>query len=562
MSDVSRWLNWNETQTFERKSCYDKGTVPPIRLEARRVADFIAETLSAMANADGGVLLVEQENLRVNGADSGGTITGVDYSAGSLELLRSAPSRLIVPPLDSAVVETHLVEGKTLLLFQIASSPIAHHLTDGRCLLRIDTKNAPYDCGIVAQLKQNQSPFERRPVPEASLTDLDPEALDWFAVRTGWKGDYASLLDEYHLRRDGVLNRAAILLFAKRPGSWLDHVEVTLVRYFGTKRGVGENYRATPPQRIMRPLVRLIEETYKAVAAHIEVRVELRDLFFENRADYPEFAWQEAIVNAVAHRDYAITGAGIEVWLFDDHIDIRSPGRLPAPITVDALQRAVQHELPPLHQSRNPLIARALTDCGYMREQGEGFPRMFQAMEEADLAPPELLQYEYLFLVTLRKTPLYDAETRRWLRQFEASALSREQRKLLAFAHSRGMQFTNRDTQKQLRLDLYSASNLIKSLIRKGIVRLTEKGGRTYEVITPQTPEDIPEALLTLLPAFQEKNYLGSKDIMALLGLSYTQVNRRIRKLVDAEWLTPSQARGRFATYYLTNKSKAILSNS
>src|SRR5690349_15576302 len=118
MSDLSRWLPWKESQTFERKSCYDKRTTPPQRLDARIVSNFIAETLCAMANADGGVLLVGQENLRDGQEDGGGEITGADYSAASLDLLRSTPSRLIVPSLDNVTVQTHQEQDKTVLLFQ------------------------------------------------------------------------------------------------------------------------------------------------------------------------------------------------------------------------------------------------------------------------------------------------------------------------------------------------------------------------------------------------------------------------------------------------------------
>jgi ATP-dependent DNA helicase RecG len=222
------------------------------------------------------------------------------------------------------------------------------------------------------------------------IEDMDMEALDWFAERIGWHGSHTGLLEEYNLWNGKTLNRAALLLFARKPLRWHDHPEITLVRYFGTKRGLGKDYQATPPQRITRPLVRLIEEAYAALEAHIAVRVELRDLFFENRADYPEFAWQEAIVNAVGHREYAITGAGTEIWLFDDHIDIRSPGAPPQPVSIEELRQAAQTAERGLHLSRNPLIVRVLIDAGYMREQGEGIPRMFQVMEEADLAPPEL----------------------------------------------------------------------------------------------------------------------------------------------------------------------------
>lgn len=559
MSELSRWLTWKESQTFERKSCYDKSKTPPSRLDPRTVSNTIAETLSAMANADGGVLLVGQENLRENGEDGGGEITGVDYGASSMDMLRSAPLRLVVPPLDNAIIETHQEQGKTLLLFRVPASVVAHRLTEGRCLLRVDTRNLPYDQERVAELKRSQSPFERRIVSEATLSDLDQDALAWFADKVGWKGSYADLLDEYDLLINGQLNRAALLLFARKPSRWLDHTEITWVRYYGTERAVGKDYNASPPNRLSRPLVRLIEETYSALEPQFEVRVELRSLFFETRAAYPEFAWQEAIVNAVAHRDYAITGAGIEVWLFDDHVDIRSPGRLPSPITVAGLQRAAHHEATPLHQSRNPLIARVLTDCGYMREQGEGVPRMFQVMDEADLAPPELAQHEFLFVVRLHRTPIYDKVTRKWLQDFGDAELGREQRRLLVFARSQNMRFTSREVQKLLRLDLYTASNIIKSLIRKRIVALGEKGGRVYEVISPAKREILPDDIQRLLPAFQQKEKLVIRDIEVLWNLSYHQTYRRIRTLVDAGWLAATTAQGKPSLYALTERSRKAI---
>src|SRR5437763_7826262 len=83
-------------------------------------------------------------------------------------------------------------------------------------------------------------------------------------------------------------------------------------------------------------------------------RVELHGLLFEEQMEYPEFAWQEAVVNAIAHRDYSLTGAGIELWLFDDRMEVRSPGLPPSPITIDELLT-----LRGWHVSRNPLIARS-----------------------------------------------------------------------------------------------------------------------------------------------------------------------------------------------------------
>ena len=139
----------------------------------------------------------------------------------------------------------------------------------------------------------------------------------------------------------------------------------------------------------------------------------------------------EVLVNAVAHRDYGITGAAIEIWMFDDRIEVRSPGLPPPPVTLEQLR---QHKS--IHFSRNPLIVRVLADLGYLKEMGEGIPRIFQEMEHYGLRSPEFSAEGFLFIVTLRNTPVYDEETPA-LAQPTRRLRSIRQRRLLAYALSR-----------------------------------------------------------------------------------------------------------------------------
>jgi ATP-dependent DNA helicase RecG len=532
---------------LERKSCYDKSRNPPERLNARDVARQIAETLCAMANADGGTLLVGQEDALTEAGT--GEITGVDYGEATLAQLRDAGQRLVVPPLRNISLREGFQDGKRLLLFGVEARPTTHHLTDGRCLLRIGDRNEPYSEVEIARIKERQSPYERVLVPQATLDDLDADALAWFAEKVGWTGESATLLSEYNLFDGANLNRAALLLFAHRPGRWHDHTDVTIVRYAGKERGLGPNYRASKPLRIEEPLVRLIERAHKALGEQLVKRVGLRDLFFEEEMEYPEFAWQEAVVNAVAHRDYLLSGAGIEVWLFDDRMEVRSPGESLIPLP--KLQAGGGG-----HYSRSPLLARVLIDSGYMREQGEGIPRIFREMEAADLLPPVFALDDIRFVVTLRNTPVYDAQTRHWLRRFAPLDLSLDQKRVLAFAKAHSLRFTNRDVQKLLRLDIYSARNLIRTLINKRIVRLTEPRGRVYEVVTQLEGEPLPNDLAAVLPLFERPQGVANRDLQAAWGLSRHQTQRRARALVDAGWLELTASRGRGAVYRVGERAR------
>mgnify|MGYP001577239860 FL=1 len=76
------------------------------------------------------------------------------------------------------------------------------------------------------------------------------------------------------------------------------------------------------------PLVLLIEKAYETIRPHLRERQRLVDLFFEEKLQYPNFAWQETIVNAVAHRVSRYEGLGVEIWMFDNRLEIRSPGEL------------------------------------------------------------------------------------------------------------------------------------------------------------------------------------------------------------------------------------------
>jgi ATP-dependent DNA helicase RecG len=530
-----------EGQFLERKGCYDYSGGTPKRRPARDVARNIAESLAAMANADGGTVAV--------GIEDDATVTGVDYSEDRLEILHRAPHNLVHPSLHVRIHEP-LIEEKMVLIFEVDWSPEVHRLSDGRYLLRIQESNTPFPADQIEAIKagKRRRLAENRVVAELSLDDLDSDLLDTLLTKTGFGRSYMEVLRHYRLvqPRNGkdVLTIAALLLFARDPLLWHPGCYVDFVKWEGTERRFGAELNVVKRERIEAPLPRLIERTFETVRPHIRERHRLVDLFFEERFEYPAFAWQEAIINAVAHRDYGLEGVPIELWLFDDRMEIRSPGLLVEPVTLDRLKNRER-----IHASRNPRIVRVLTDWGYMRELGEGVPRMFEVMEREGLHPPDLrLEAGSIFTVALRNVPVYPPETLRWLQQFEVQAPSANQKRLLAYAHAQGGQFTSRSYQKLVGVDIYAASRDIKDLIRKGIVRLIKKGGRAYEVVTEQqvwTRESPPE-YAALEPTLKRKGFVKNEDIRRILGISTVKANRIARNLVALGWLLPEgQARGR-----------------
>ncbi len=526
-------LSHEEGQFFERKSCYDRSGRSPKRRNVREVARDVAETLAAMANADGGTLAL--------GIEDDGTPTGVDYPPDRLQVILEAPRRLVRPPLKARHQWVEL-EGVRILVFEVDWSPEVHQLHDGRYLMRVGDKNLPFPADDIEAIKagRRRRVTESLPVPDATLQDLDPSLLETFREKSHLNLEPEELLHRFRLieKRDGrvVLTLAAILLFARDPLRWHPACYIDFVKWEGTERRFGAELNVIKRERIEGPLPLLIERAFETIWPHIRERQRLVDLFFEERFEYPPFAWQEALINAVAHRDYALEGTPVEVWMFDNRMEIRSPGNLVEPVTLEKIRNRER-----VHASRNPRIVRVLTEWGFMRELGEGIPRMHEVMEKEGLKPPEFrLEAGSIFTVVLYNTPVYPPETLRWLKQFEPYNLTPNQKRLLAYAHAHGGTFTSRAYQKLVGVDIYTASRDIKDLIRKGIVKLRKPRGRVYEVVAEGThlPEKPPE-MEALEPILLEKGYLKNADIRRALNLTVSQARRLAQKLVTLGFLTP-----------------------
>src|SRR5690606_31913177 len=117
---------------------------------------------------------------------------------------------------------------------------------------------------------------------------------------------------------------------------------------------------------------KILDEAFTVIGSLIRRPSRLRGTRFQPVPEYPDFSWKEAVLNAVAHRDYSVQGRTTEVWFFDDRLEVVSPGGLSPDVRLDELLRQER-----VHVSRNPRIVRALVDLGAMRDQGEGIPRMF-----------------------------------------------------------------------------------------------------------------------------------------------------------------------------------------
>jgi len=394
----------------------------------------LAETLVAFANAGGGTLLL--------GADPrmGQQQSLADPDAVLDRALAAALS--IDPPLIIPLPRLDQVDGKPVLVVVVPPGLPHVYSYRGKYLVREGTHNRPLDPRWLRRLMMERGAvgFEALAPEGARLDDLDlVKAERYLADLGGWS---SGNLEEALLGRGCLVQShgelrptyAGILLFGRDPQRWVHSSEILVTRYPGTTMGdrfQREVIQGTLPEQIRRAEAFVIDQMRRGVRLSGLERIE--------ETEYPVEAIREAIVNAIAHRDYQIQGDEIRVFMFSDRIEFYSPGRLPGHITV---QNIADERF-----SRNEIIVQVLSDMGFIERLGYGIDRMIRLMAAAGLPAPRFAETAAGFQVTLVGPGVtrfaQEPDAPRW-RQL---GLNERQDVALAYLVDRG-RITNRDFQE------------------------------------------------------------------------------------------------------------------
>jgi ATP-dependent DNA helicase RecG len=377
----------------EISSLYRQGPNETIAFEVESAAtNRLAETLAAFANTDGGVVLLGIDPM-------GNTVRGVRTIDAATDKALAAGLRC-EPPLILPRPEKATFDGKEILLIQVpAGLPHAYGLR-GKYLARSGKKNIALGPRQLRQLlrERGEANFEALPAPGATLDDLEDALVQKYAamfLNDPLPNKKDAILDLLHRRgclvKEGGSFRPTIsgyLLFGREPQRALPSAEILLARYAG-KQMTDEFLRET----VRGPLTEEVRRAEAFVVANMRKGARIDGLQRVDRSEYPIPAVREAIVNAVAHRDYAIRGDEIRVLMFSDRIEVYSPGRLPGHVTVDNI---VEERF-----SRNEVIAQVLADMGFIERLGYGIDRMIRLMREWGLPAPRFAETTNGFKVTL-----------------------------------------------------------------------------------------------------------------------------------------------------------------
>lgn len=247
-----------------------------------------------------------------------------------------------------------------------------------------------------------------RTVERASLGVLDKVLLDEYLIKIKKERPNLAMLDNrqiYELMsvtKEEIPTLAAVMLFGFYPQAYFPQLCILASSVPGTEVGqLGtEGERFLDSQRIQGTLTQMLAETMTFIHKNTRTKIFIDPETGKrtDRSDYPEAAVREAILNALVHRDYSIhtEGMPIQLLVFEDRLEVRSPGGLYGRLRVDQLGK-VQPD------TRNPVLAVAMEALGETENRYSGIPTMRRELKQAGMQPPEFRNERGTFVVCFRK---------------------------------------------------------------------------------------------------------------------------------------------------------------
>lgn len=355
--------------------------------------DQLAAALVAFANTDGGRLIL--------GVHKEHEIVGVDDPDKVMQKVDQVAYQNCEPPL-TAVQETVQADDHIVVVVNIPKGDQRPYRTNkGDYFIRTTSGRRRASRQELLRLFQAVKSlyYEETLVVQASVDDVDQQALSLFRKQIGidTQIDHETLLKNWRLigEREKSFHPTivAILLFGREPQIFIPYAYISAARIPGTNSGA-------PPsdaKRIDGTLFSMLEDTARFLRVHLQVPHEIEGFEPEAHPELPEVALRETIVNALVHRDYTIS-APIRIFIFDDRVEVRSPGELPNTVSIDMIKSGLAHVL------RNPIIYSFFNRAGLVTDTGNGILRVIRTVKDTVGREPELKMEGNELAVSLPRT--------------------------------------------------------------------------------------------------------------------------------------------------------------
>ena len=455
--DLKKIISQGESETVEFKKSASE-------------SKEIIKTISAFANTKGGRIFI--------GISNSGKVISVEIGKDTIERLVNQITQNTDPKIHPHIT-TDKINDKQVIIVKVKESSDHLVLAFGRPYKRVGKSTLRMSKDeyerLILEKHKDKLYFDSQICKEATLADIDKEKIRWFLKKAKAERnldiDYTAsppeALKRLNLLIDNKPTNTAILMFGKNPQRFFIQSEIRCARFKGIK--------AVKPFIDMKvingSIYEQIDQAEKFILFNIKKAawIEPGKIERQEKWEYPPDAIREAIINAIAHRDYN-SPANVHISIFDDRIEIWNPGKLPPPLTPKNLKE--EHKSIPV----NPSLANLLFLIKYIERWGTGTNDIIKWCREEDLPEPIFKEVTGGFAVVLRKFQIPE--------NLESLELNERQKKAIEYLKIH-KKITNREYQnlcpdvnrETLRKDLNGLINK-KAIIRKG-----EKKGIYYEFI-------------------------------------------------------------------------------
>lgn len=424
----------------------------------------IVEVIASFANAKGGAIIVGVRGRK---------LIGVEVGKDTIERLANKITDN-TDPIIYPKVETHSMEGKTIIIASIPEGENKPYLAFGRPFVRVAnvTKLMKRDQYEELLLRRRKVEFDEKICGEATLKNIDREKIGWFlrkakierSLDVDSEAPTEEILQRLKLMKEEKLTNAAVLLFGKAPQSLFLQAETRCGRF----KGLNVTEPFIDMKVIGGDLFNQVDETEKFVLRNISKAawIEPGKVERQERWEYPPDAIREAITNAICHRDYE-SSASVQTRIFDDRIEIWNPGGLPEPLTPEDLKK--KHESKP----RNKLIARCFFLVKFIEEWGTGTNKIIEWCLGQGLPEPLFEEMAGSFVATLRKYHLAE----------DAVKQLNEREKRIIDNIKRNGRITSGEVQNMFEVSRDTANRYLNKLTGLKLIERRGEGKATHYVL-------------------------------------------------------------------------------
>jgi ATP-dependent DNA helicase RecG len=329
--------------------------------------DSLAKEIVAFANTLGGSILI--------GVEDNGTITGVKNSTQVEEWVTNICRQNIIPPIQ---VEMQIEKESNLdvLIIDVPKGKDKPYQTNkNQYLVRVGSTNRIASYQELLRLFQQAGVFhfDATGVAKTTILDLNWSKLDKFFDQYGVDFSYESdkerlLINTDLMTSSGEITIAGLLVFGINPQKYLYNASISFAHFEGTSL----DDILLDKQVIEGTLDYQIDACLATIKNNIRDPSVIKDgKTVSTRFLYPDKVFREIIVNACLHRNYTISGSRIRVFLFDDRLEVRSPGRLPNTVTIEKMKNGVSY-------ASNPVLLKFMENLRYIDKLGRGIPMVYQ----------------------------------------------------------------------------------------------------------------------------------------------------------------------------------------